>query len=87
MPGRVIFHDPIRTQEAFRLGRIMVLPSRADWLPYAVIEALPFGKFVVAVSVGGVGEMIPQHVHSRWFLPATRGLSPKPWLHGSKRPG
>lgn len=64
VPGLVTFLDPMPARKAFRLGRIMVLPSRADSLPYVVLEALAAGKPVVAAHVGGVGEIIPPDIQN-----------------------
>jgi glycosyltransferase involved in cell wall biosynthesis len=47
MPGRA----------ALPLGRIMVVPSRAESLPYVVLEAAAAGKPVIATRVGGIPEI------------------------------
>lgn len=44
-------------REAFALGRIMVVPSRAEAFPYIVLEALAAGKSVIASNVGGIPEV------------------------------
>src|SRR5690606_23423028 len=44
-------------REAFALGRIMVVPSRAEAFPYIVLEALAAGKPVIASNVGGIPEV------------------------------
>lgn len=50
-----IGHCPAR--EAFTLGRIFVIPSRAESLPYVVLEAAAAGMPIIATGVGGVPEI------------------------------
>jgi glycosyltransferase involved in cell wall biosynthesis len=56
--GAVAFHGAMPAREAFALGRILVLPSRAESLPYIVLEALAAQKPLVATNVGGVPEIL-----------------------------
>ena len=44
-------------REAFALADIVVVPSRAESLPYLVLEALAAQKPMVAVDVGGIPEI------------------------------
>ena len=53
MPGAM----PAR--RAFRRGRVVVVPSRAESFPYVVLEAQAAGKPVIASRVGGIPEMLP----------------------------
>jgi glycosyltransferase involved in cell wall biosynthesis len=53
---RFLGHTPAR--QAFVHGRHMVVPSRADSLPYAVIEAGGAGIPIVASGVGGIPEIL-----------------------------
>ena len=43
--------------EALTLGRIMVVPSRAELLPYVVLEAAAGGKPLITTNVGGIPEI------------------------------
>jgi glycosyltransferase involved in cell wall biosynthesis len=52
----VTFHPPMPAREAFALGRIIVVPSRAEAMPYIVLEALAAGKSIIATAVGGIPE-------------------------------
>lgn len=44
-------------REAFALADIVVVPSRAESLPYLVLEAIAAQKPIVAVNVGGIPEI------------------------------
>jgi glycosyltransferase involved in cell wall biosynthesis len=51
------FLGPLPARDAFRLGRIIVVPSRAESLPYIVLEAVGAQIPIVATSVGGIPEI------------------------------
>ena len=53
---RFLGHTPAR--EAFAHGRLLVMPSRADSLPYVAIEAGGAGIPIVASGVGGIPEIL-----------------------------
>jgi len=55
---RFVGHRPAR--EAFTMGRILVVPSRAESLPYIVLEAAAAGMPIIATRVGGIGEIFGQ---------------------------
>lgn len=63
----VTFHAAMPVRSALRLGRIMVVPSRAESLPYVVLEAAAAGRPLVATNVGGIPEI---------FGPYRRSLIP-----------
>jgi len=42
------------------MGRMLVIPSRAESLPYVVLEAVAAGLPVIATNVGGVPEIFGQ---------------------------
>ena len=50
-----IGHCPART--AFTMGRMLVIPSRAESLPYVVLEAAAAGLPIIATIVGGNPEI------------------------------
>ena len=59
---RFVGHRPARA--AFAMGRTMVIPSRAESLPYVVLEAAAAGVPMIATRVGGTPEIFgPDDVH------------------------
>ena len=44
-------------RQALALGRVMVVPSRVESLPYIVLEAAASGKPLIATKVGGIPEI------------------------------
>jgi glycosyltransferase involved in cell wall biosynthesis len=57
MSQRVRFMPPMPVRKALALGRIMVVPSRAESLPYVVLEAAAAAKPLIASRVGGIPEI------------------------------
>lgn len=53
----VRFPGALPARQAFTLGRLMVVPSRAESLPYVVLEAGAAGLPQIATAVGGIGEI------------------------------
>lgn len=53
----VTFHGPLPAREAFRLGRLMVIPSRAESMPYIVLETAAAGLPIITTSVGGIPDI------------------------------
>lgn len=53
----VRFMPAMPARAAFALGRIMVAPSRAESLPYVVLEAAAAGKPLITTQVGGIPEI------------------------------
>jgi glycosyltransferase involved in cell wall biosynthesis len=54
----VSFRDPMPAREAFRLGRVLVVPSRAESFPYIVLEAAAAALPLLATNVGGIPEVV-----------------------------
>jgi glycosyltransferase involved in cell wall biosynthesis len=52
---RLAGYHPAR--QAFALGRVLVVPSRAESLPYIVLEAAAAGVPMIATRVGGIPEI------------------------------
>ncbi|KAB1086034.1 glycosyltransferase family 4 protein [Neorhizobium galegae] len=57
--GRRIQMKPaMPARDAFAMAKIVVVPSRAEAMPYIVLEALAAGKPVIASRVGGIPEVL-----------------------------
>jgi glycosyltransferase involved in cell wall biosynthesis len=53
----VSFAGPMPVREAFKLGRVLVVPSRAESMPYVVLEAAGAHVPMIATNVGGIPEI------------------------------
>lgn len=56
---RVRFTGALPARQAFGLGRLMVMPSRAESLPYVILETVAAAKPLLATQVGGIPEILP----------------------------
>jgi len=57
LENAINFRPAMPARQAQTLGRIMVVPSRAESLPYVVLEAAAAGVPMIATNVGGVPEI------------------------------
>jgi glycosyltransferase involved in cell wall biosynthesis len=64
---RIAFSDPMPTREAFESARMIIVPSRAESMPYVVLEAIAARMPIIATDVGGIPEV---------FGPAAGALVP-----------
>ncbi len=53
----VRFPGYLPSRQALAMGRILVIPSRAESLPYVVLEAVAAGMPIIATRVGGIPEI------------------------------
>ncbi|MGE3306562.1 MAG: glycosyltransferase family 4 protein [Rhizobiaceae bacterium] len=60
LADRVRFEMPMPARSAFPLARISVVPSRAEAMPYIVLETLAAGMPMIATAVGGIPEVFSQ---------------------------
>lgn len=54
---RIRFAGPLPARTAFQRGRLLVVPSRAESLPYVVLEAAAARVPMIATHVGGIPEI------------------------------
>jgi glycosyltransferase involved in cell wall biosynthesis len=57
LSGAVTVHDAMPARKAFALANVVVVPSRAESMPYIVLEAIAAAKPLVATRVGGIPEI------------------------------
>lgn len=61
MGARLTMRPAMPAREAFALARTVVIPSRAESMPYIVLEAVAAGKPVISTEVGGIPEILGQN--------------------------
>jgi len=89
--ARVIMHEAMPARRAFALAQHVVVPSRAESMPYIVLEAVAAGKSMLATRVGGIPELLgrtsealvePDDVEAMGQAMA-RAVSEEGWLAGA----
>lgn len=55
---RITMRPAMNIREAFATAPTVVVPSRAESMPYIVLESLAAGKAVIASDVGGISEVL-----------------------------
>ena len=63
LEAQVRFVGAMPARRAFGLARCMVVPSRAESLPYIVLEAAAAAKPLIATRVGGIPEILGDGPH------------------------
>jgi glycosyltransferase involved in cell wall biosynthesis len=57
LSGAVSFRGPMPARAGFALGRLMVAPSRAESLPYIILETAAAAVPLITTNVGGIPEV------------------------------
>jgi glycosyltransferase involved in cell wall biosynthesis len=57
------FLGAMPARQAFASGRLMVVPSRAESLPYVVLEAAAAALPIISTRVGGIPEIFGPQAH------------------------
>ena len=60
----VRFIGHVKARYGFSKGRLLVVPSRGDSMPYVVIEAAAAGIPMIAANVGGIPEIFASHTNA-----------------------
>jgi glycosyltransferase involved in cell wall biosynthesis len=68
----VRFIGHVKARFGFSKGKLLVVPSRGDSMPYVVIEAAAAGIPMIAANVGGIPEIFGPHVDAL-FAPSSAG--------------
>ncbi len=55
--SQIAFHDPMPARTAFAAARAVIVPSRAESMPYVVLEAIAAGVPTLSTNVGGIPEI------------------------------
>jgi glycosyltransferase involved in cell wall biosynthesis len=68
----VRFIGHVKARFGFTKGKLLIVPSRGDSMPYVVIEAAAAGIPMLAANVGGIPEIFGPHT-SGLFAPNSAG--------------
>lgn len=64
LANAVRFIGHVKARLGFSKGRLLVVPSRGDSMPYVVIEAAAAGVPMIAANVGGIPEIFGTHTEA-----------------------
>jgi glycosyltransferase involved in cell wall biosynthesis len=57
---QVFFLGRLPISKALPLGRLFVLPSRAESFPYVILEAIAAARPTISTKIAGIGEVLPE---------------------------
>ncbi|WP_299814821.1 glycosyltransferase family 4 protein [uncultured Roseibium sp.] len=59
----ITFHGALPAREAFKLARNVVIPSRAEAMPYIILETVAAQRPLIATRVGGIPEIFGRYAN------------------------
>ena len=68
LADEVTFLKPMPAREAFAMARTIIVPSRAESMPYIILEACAAGVPLITTDVGGIPEILDPAIER--LLPA-----------------
>ena len=71
--GAIRFIGHVKARYGFSKGKLLVVPSRGDSMPYVVIEAAAAGIPMIAANVGGIPEIFETYTDAL-FAPNSAGV-------------
>ena len=71
----VRFIGHVKARYGFSKGRLLVVPSRGDSMPYVVIEAAAAGIPMIAANVGGIPEIFGTHADALFAANAVGAMA------------
>ncbi|MEW7007577.1 glycosyltransferase family 4 protein [Lentilitoribacter sp. EG35] len=85
---RIVLHPAMNAREAFALAQSVVIPSRAEAMPYIVLETVAANKPIISTNVGGIPEilgadsdvMVPPGNVEKLAEKMTQSIQDKSWL-------
>lgn len=57
LADKVTFHGALPAREAFKMAKCVVVPSRAEAMPYTILETVAAKRPLIATRVGGIPEI------------------------------
>ena len=63
LDGAITFHGALPAREAFKLARNVVVPSRAEAMPYIILETVAAERPLIATRVGGIPEIFGRYAN------------------------
>jgi glycosyltransferase involved in cell wall biosynthesis len=85
LDGTTQFHDPMPARAAFAKAHVVVVPSRAESMPYIVLETIGAGVPLIATHVGGIPEIYGPH-SDQLVAPSDVGALADAMLNAAKNP-
>lgn len=61
LEDKVTFHGALPARQAFAMGKCVVVPSRAEAMPYIILETVAAQRPLIATRVGGIPEIFGSH--------------------------